>query len=162
MNEIMSSLKEQRNAIAISGAAKTGYMSPLVDPQSPTMQEFYSFRNLYTRRMEGDMAAELDIMKQLPEGERENFKQYLRLSSMSQEDRVSLATKAAAQGYQGITMARRAAGRSYGGQSGGGAGPQQQAKFGGQQSQPSTQYGGAGSGLNLDPNLVNRGGPTQR
>src|SRR6185369_6585676 len=35
MQTIMSSLQEQRNQIALSGAAKTGYISPLVDPSSP-------------------------------------------------------------------------------------------------------------------------------
>src|SRR6185369_16398494 len=81
MQTIMSSLQEQRNQIALSGAAKTGYISPLVDPSSPMMQEFYSFRNLYTRRMEGDMAAEMQIMQQLPEGERDSMRSYLRLSA---------------------------------------------------------------------------------
>lgn len=141
MKEVMSSLQEQRNAIAISGAAKTGYMSPLVDPTSPTMQDFYSFRKLYTRRMEGDMAAELEILKQIPEGDREGYKDFLRLSSMSQEDRVALATRAAARGYQGISMARRAAGAGSG-QSAGGAGPQQQTKLGQRPQQPPSTGGG--------------------
>jgi len=144
MQTIMSSLQEQRNQIALSGAAKTGYISPLVDPSSPMMQEFYSFRNLYTRRMEGDMAAEMQIMQQLPEGERDSMRSYLRLSAKTQEDRVRLANQAAAQGFLGITMARRAAGASSGQSGPGGGGPRpgasQPTKLGG--SQPTGNYPG--------------------
>jgi hypothetical protein len=119
MKQILSTLQEQRNQIALSGAAKTGYISPLVDPSSPTMQQYYAFRNLYTKRMEGDMAAEMQILKMLPDDQKAGFQQYLRLTPKTQEERVRLANQASAQGYLGITMARLGAGVQGGGQSGG-------------------------------------------